>query len=167
MARRAMGWLLMMLTLALVGCDHATKAVAQATLERRGPLPIVRGVLDLRYTENRDTAFSLLRGVQFPGKTAVLVAFAVVALGAVAVAWWRRRHAPAADQAAYALILAGALGNVLDRARRGFVVDWIEIHRWPVFNVADVAIVAGALLLLFAMLRRARTAEAPPGGGAR
>ena len=159
MARRAMGWLLMLFTLALVGCDHATKAVAQTALERRGPLSIISGLLDLRYTENRDTAFSLLRSLHFPGKGALLVAMSAIGIGAVIVAWWRRRRASTAEQAAYALIVAGALGNALDRAFRGYVVDFIEIHRWPIFNVADVAIVVGAVLLAITMLRRGRREE--------
>ena len=151
-----MGFFLMLFTLAMVGCDHATKVAAHAALERRGPLSIIPGVLDLRYTENRDTAFSLLRALHFPGKGALLVALALVGLAAVMVIWWRRRRAPAVEQTAYALLLAGAVGNALDRARTGYVVDFIEIHRWPIFNVADVAIVAGALLLAGVMLRRAR-----------
>ena len=64
----------MLFTLGLVGCDHATKVVAQSALERRGPLSIVPGILDLRYAENHDTAFSLLRSLQFPGKAALLSA---------------------------------------------------------------------------------------------
>ena len=66
MARRAMSWLLLFFTLALVGCDHATKGLAQAALGRRGPLPLVPGVLDLHYAENRDIAFSLLRTLPLP-----------------------------------------------------------------------------------------------------
>jgi signal peptidase II len=156
MARRALGWFLMLFTLALVGCDHATKAVAQATLERRGPMSIVPGVLDFHYAENRDTAFSLLRSLHFPGKGALLVAVSALALGAVIVTWWRRRRASTAEQAAYALIVAGAVGNAIDRFLRGFVVDFIEIHRWPIFNVADVAIVAGGILLAIVLFRGSR-----------
>src|SRR5437773_10204224 len=110
MARRAMGWLLMLFTLVMVGCDHATKVAAQAALPRRGAVSIVPGLLDLRYAENRDTAFSLLRTLHFPGKGAVLVALSLVGLCAVLVAWWRHRRASTTEQAAYALIVAGALG---------------------------------------------------------
>jgi signal peptidase II len=163
MARRAMSWLLMLFTLALVGCDHATKAVAEATLSHRGPLSILPGLLDLRYAQNRDTAFSLLRELHFPGKAALLVAFSMVAIGAVIVAWWRKRGGSSAEQAAYALIVAGAVGNVIDRVGRGYVVDFIEVHRWPVFNVADVAIVAGVTLLAIVALRRSRTPRVPAG----
>jgi signal peptidase II len=154
MARRAMGWLLILFTLALVGCDHATKAVAQTALGRRGPVAILPGLLDLHYAENRDTAFSLTRVLHFQGKGAVLAAAAVVGLCAVIFAWWRRRRASTAEQAAYALLLAGALGNALDRLRRGYVVDFIEIRHWPIFNVADIAVVAGAVLLAILAFRR-------------
>lgn len=149
-----MGWLLMLFTLAMVGCDHATKAVAQAALPRRGAVPLVPGVLDLHYAENRDTAFSLTRLLHFPGKGTLLVALSLIGLGVVLVAWWRRRRASTAEQTAYALIVAGALGNAIDRAGRGYVIDFIEIHRWPIFNVADIAVAAGAILLFIITLRR-------------
>ncbi len=151
-----MSLFLLFFTLALVGCDHATKAVAQATLEHRAPVSLVSGVLDLHYAENRDTAFSMLRLVPFAGKAAFLGAMSVLGLAAVCFAWWRRRRASTLEQAAYALVVAGAFGNAFDRLRRGYVVDFIEIHRWPIFNVADVAIVVGAVLLAAITLRRSR-----------
>jgi signal peptidase II len=150
-----MGWMLMLFTLVMVGCDHATKVVAASALPRRGAISILPGLLDLHYAENRDTAFSLSRFLHFPGKGAVLVAFSMLGVGAVVLAWWRHRRAATLEQAAYALIVAGAFGNALDRALRGYVVDFIEIHRWPIFNVADVAIVVGVALLGIIMIRRA------------
>jgi signal peptidase II len=158
-----MGWILMLFTLALVGCDHATKEVAEAALARRGPVAIVPGLLDLRYARNHDTAFSLLEGLHFPGKAALLVVVSAIAIGALMFAWWRRRGASSAEQTAYALIVAGAVGNVIDRVCRGYVVDFIEIHRWPVFNVADMAIVAGAVLLAILAMQRSRAPRASTG----
>lgn len=157
---------LLLFTLILVGCDHATKVAAQSALGHRGPVALLPGVLDLHYAENRDTAFSLLRALQFPGKGAILVAGALVGLAAVIFMWWRRRGASTVEQAAYALLLSGALGNAIDRIRRGFVVDFIEIHRWPIFNVADIAVVAGIALLAIVSIRRARKENAAdPAGG--
>ncbi len=78
----------------------------------------------------------------------------------VAVAWLRRRaRAGAAEHAAFAMIFAGAVGNVADRARRGFVVDFIHVEHWPVFNVADVAVVAGVLLLAIVTFRASRVSR--------
>lgn len=154
LTRRAVSWLLLLFTLALVGCDHATKAVAEAALERRGPLALVPGILDLHYARNPDTAFSLLRTVHLPAKEPFLVAISLLGLAGVIALWWRHRRAPTMEQATYALILAGAFGNAFNRVRRGFVVDFIEIDHWPIFNVADVAIVVGAALLAVVALRR-------------
>ncbi|AUX21408.1 hypothetical protein SOCEGT47_018920 [Sorangium cellulosum] len=134
---------------------HATKAIAQAALERRAPLSIVPGVLDLRYTENRDMAFSLFRSIHSPAKVTILFACSMVVLGVMILGWWYSRRASAAEQAAYALIVAGAVGNAIDRAARGYVIDFIHLHHWPVFNVADIAIAAGGILLGIVMFRRA------------
>ena len=161
MARRAMRWALLLLTLALWGCDHATKLAATSVLGGRGPVAVVPGLLDLHYAENRDTAFSLLRSVPMSGKGALLVAASLVGLLVVVAVWWRRRGASTLEQLAYACLAAGALGNALDRLRRGFVVDFIEIHRWPIFTVADIAVVAGAVILAVVSLRRAH-GERPP-----
>lgn len=155
----------MLLTLVMVGCDHATKAVAQAALEHRGALPLLPGLLDLRYAENRDTAFSMLRPLHFQGKFAVLVALSLVGLAAVLVLWWKRRRASMLEQSAYALIVSGAVGNAIDRAGRGYVIDFIHVHRWPIFNVADIAIAVGALMLLVFSWRRGRDSSSSPQTG--
>lgn len=154
MARRVGQWFLLLFTVAMVGCDHATKLGAKSALEGKGPLDLFAGVLDLRYTENRDTAFSVLDRLHFPGKSVLISVLGVLALVGIAVAWWRRRSAAPAEQAGFALVVAGALGNVGDRLVRGYVVDFIHVAHWPVFNVADAAIVAGALLLVFARSRK-------------
>ena len=141
----------------LVGCDHATKSAAETVLSSRGVIEIVPGVFDFRYARNHDTAFSLLQGSSIPHKTTLLAVLASIALVGVGVAWWRRRaRATASEHVAFAMILAGAVGNVSDRLRRGFVVDFIHVSHWPVFNVADIAVVAGVLLLALTMLRARR-----------
>lgn len=153
MARRAVRWMLLLMMLALVGCDHATKLAAESTLGQRGPLDIVPGVLDLRYTQNDDTAFSLLRQVDLPHRGLVLSVASMVALAAVALFAWRRRSTSSPlERGGFALVAAGALGNILDRVGRGYVIDFIHLQHWPVFNVADVVIVVGALMLLLARL---------------
>jgi signal peptidase II len=162
MARRVFPWILILFTALLVGCDHGTKLVAQKALEQRGPLRLVRGVLDLRYTENHDTAFSLTRALDFQGKPAVLGALALFALAAVAVFWWRRRHASRLEQAGYGLIVAGAIGNVLDRITRGYVIDFIHVHHWPVFNVADILVALGVGALALAAARGGGRPEPEP-----
>jgi signal peptidase II len=163
---------LLLLVALLVGCDHATKLAAKAALEGATPLSIIPGLLDFEYAENRDTAFSLSRGWAHPAKAWLLLGLALLVLAAVLAVWWRRtapprharrglhlRKARPLEHAAFALIVGGAIGNVVDRAGHGYVVDFIHVHRWPVFNIADIAITLGALLIGWTAVRQ-RTAQA-------
>ena len=153
---------LLLLTVSLFGCDHATKIAAAASLSNERAVNVVTGVLELRYTENHDTAFSLLQNLGVPRTPSLLLAASAIAMLGVVAAWIAsRKRATRMQHVGYALVLAGALGNVVDRAVRGYVVDFIHLTRWPVFNVADMAVVAGMLLLGAAALRRREAA--PPG----
>jgi signal peptidase II len=147
---------------ALVGCDHATKLAAESSLRDRAPLALVPGVLDLEYTENHGVAFSALDRMAIHPAAWLLVAFALVATAGLMLLWLRRsRVASPAEHVGFALVIAGALGNALDRLARGHVVDFVHVRFWPVFNVADVLVVAGVALLFFARRRR----QSVPGSG--
>lgn len=149
------------LALSLFGCDHATKVAAEASLGRGGAVDLVSGVLELRYVQNDDAAFSLFRTLGVTRTPGLLLAAAAIAVVAVVVAWVaQRKRASRAQHVGFALVLTGALGNIADRAMRGYVVDFIHVTRWPVFNVADIAVVAGALLLMLCAWR-SRPAPAP------
>ncbi len=108
----------------------------------------VIGTLDLELARNSGSSFDLLQG-----STAFLVAVVVVASVVLAVLVWRSRTLGRA--AVYGLILGGALGNLVDRLfRGGAVVDFVALHFWPTFNVADACIVVGCGLLVVSLLRR-------------
>jgi signal peptidase II len=87
----------------------------------------------------------------------VLAGLAAAALVGVLAAWvlWRKRLG-VLQHAGFALVVGGALGNLVDRAARGYVVDFIHVRWWPVFNVADVGVVAGVLMLLVFRARATR-----------
>ena len=155
---------IVLLTLSLFGCDHATKLVAAASLSHDGrAVSVVRGVLDLRYTVNPDTAFSLFRNLGIAPTPSILVAASAIAILGILAAWIAsRKRATRLQHVGFALVLAGALGNVVDRAVRGYVVDFIHLTYWPVFNVADVAVVAGMLLLMLAALRTRNDPQETP-----
>ena len=144
------------LLLLLVGCDHATKGVAKAELESGGAREVIGGVVSLRYVENTDVAFSLLRWipehVRFP---ALLVtgALAVIALCALL---WSARGKVSLPLVALLLVTAGAIGNYLDRVFRGYVVDFVHLRHWPVFNVADVYVTIGYLLVAWLLFVKRR-----------
>ncbi|MFO0614493.1 MAG: signal peptidase II [Polyangiaceae bacterium] len=159
--RSAMTWILLLLAAGLAGCDHATKYVAQQELSASSKT-IVPGVVELVYSENRDTAFSLFRSLGGHAPKALLVILPLVALVAVAVfAWKRRRAASKLELTGYAVIFGGALGNVIDRVFRGYVIDFIHVRHWPVFNVADIAVGVGVGLLVLSGLLRPKTPAAP------
>jgi signal peptidase II len=128
------------------GVDRLTKALVEGHLAGRPPIVIVPKVVQLRYTTNSGGAFSL-----FPGRPWVFfAATAVVCLVILATSW---RLPSRFTAVALGLVLGGALGNLTDRVVRGSglsgrVVDFIDFHIWPVFNVADSCIVIGALLLV-------------------
>jgi signal peptidase II len=139
----------------LFACDNATKVAAQAGLSGGRTVPLVGGFLELRYTANDDTAFNLLRLLGLAHTPALLLALSTLALVGVVVAWivLARTGGSIMVHVAFALVLAGALGNLIDRAAHGYVVDFIHVARWPVFNVADIAVCVGAGLLLLARAR--------------
>jgi signal peptidase II len=153
--RRRPAALLASMVVGLVGCDHATKVAAESALRDGHRVNVVPGWVDLRLTENDDIAFNAFSRLSLHPPAWVLTIAAVAALAGVAVAWWRRRPSLVTG-CAYALVAAGAIGNAVDRLLRGRVVDFIHLRCWPVFNVADIAVVAG-VALLFLEHRAARS----------
>jgi signal peptidase II len=148
--------LLLALVLVLtVGCDHATKHAAARSLSAGKVIELVPSVLDLRYVENHDVAFSVLGRLGISDARGLITGLAVATLGLIAVVWFRqRKSASPLEHLGFATALGGGLGNVVDRLARGFVVDFIHLHHWPVFNVADVAIAVGVGLILLGTWRR-------------
>ncbi len=155
--RMRLTWLrttLLATALLLVGCDHVTKRVAKAELESGPPHTLAAGILELDYTENTDSGFGLLHWVSPSVRAPVLTMLQLVGgLAFLALCLRRRLHAMA--RLALLLMAGGALGNGLDRLFHGHVVDFIHLTHWPVFNVADIYITAGGILLFLAH-RRAR-----------
>jgi signal peptidase II len=151
--RRPYGTLLLMsLLLGLVGCDHVTKALAKSELEAQPARAVLEPLLKFRYVENTDVAFNLLRWVPEQVRGPLLVVSGALAI-VVVCALLLRRRVTGWRRAGLLLVLAGALGNYIDRLARGYVVDFIHVTHWPVFNVADVLITLGGALLLLQALR--------------
>jgi signal peptidase II len=132
----------------VIGLDQLTKQLALDRLAD-GPVHVIDGVLSWNLSYNSGGAFGLLQG--FP--EFFLLATIVVA-GLILI--WARSIEGTAHVLPLGLVLGGGLGNVFDRAVRdtgGRVVDFIDLHVWPVFNVADSAIVVGVLTLLIVTAR--------------
>jgi signal peptidase II len=131
----------------VVVVDQLTKWWAVDRLAR-GPIH-VGWTLDLELTRNTGSAFSLLQG-----DAVVLVAVAVILVGGLLLLV--RRWPSTGRAAVLGLIIGGALGNLSDRLFRddhGAVVDFVALHWWPTFNVADASIVVGCVLLALSLLR--------------
>ncbi len=143
--RRA-GWLVVTALLVIVA-DVASKQLAVATLSHRAPIRVIAHVLTLTLTRNGGAAFSIGGGAT--------VLFTAVAVAVVVVIARTARSLVSKGWAiALGLLLGGAVGNLADRVFRspapfrGHVVDWIQLPHWPVFNLADSAIVAGGVLAM-------------------
>jgi signal peptidase II len=140
--------------------DRVTKAWVEHSLAGRPPVRLIPGVLSLTYTTNSGGAFGLGRSAPW------LFAGATIVVTAVIVVFSVRPMRPGVA-VGLGLILGGALGNLADRALNGpgfggSVTDFIDFQVWPIFNLADSAIVIGALLLAFASLDGSdEKAEAP------
>lgn len=159
---RAARWLMpLALLLTLVGCDQTTKRLAETHLAGADPVSLVDGLLDLRYAENRDVAFGALRAIPDAPRQVLMLALVTTLTLVLAGLWVRRqrerRDGAALELAALSAVLAGALGNLVDRVVRGHVVDMIHVPHWPVFNVADACIVLGGAGMLLAARRERLT----------
>jgi signal peptidase II len=153
-SRTRYGWRVAYL-LASVGIylvDQSSKAWAVRALRFGDERTIINGVLDFVYTENRGIAFGQLQETGAFGRW-FFVALAILAAAAVLVYFLRMPRNDDRVLGACALLLAGIAGNLTDRARMGYVIDFIAVHagswHWPTFNVADASISIGALLLAY------------------
>ena len=151
----ALAWL--WLSAALIVVDQASKWLAIASLPFQEQIVFIPGVWNWHLTHNTGAAFSFLANAGgwqhhfFVGLAALISLVLSVALRRLEREDWRNAFP-------FALIIAGALGNLVDRLRFGYVVDFVEWHAggsyyWPVFNVADSCIVVGALLMVWFSLR--------------
>ena len=144
-----------LIALAIFVVDQVTKfaMIGPLALQARGQI-VLLPIFNFTWTENRGISLGL---GQATSDTERWLLVAVTAAIAVTVAWWIRREQQTADRFALALVLGGALGNIVDRVRLGFVVDFLDLHfgEWRpflVFNVADAAISIGVVILLFRAL---------------
>jgi signal peptidase II len=150
---------------AIVIVDQVTKAVVRSATELHESVDVIPGLLALTRVHNTGAAFGMLNGMEFPGKTIVLTMVAGLAL--VGVGWYAV-SVPMTDRLArlgVACILGGAIGNLIDRATVGYVLDYVDFsfggwHFWA-FNVADAAITIGVVLMIFDLIGLGRRAPNP------
>lgn len=146
----------------IVVLDQTTKPLVRARLAVFETLPVVPGFLNLTHVRNTGAAFGLLNRVDFPFKTAALVSLAVLALVSIAVYAMSLPPGQRLARLGLAVVLGGAVGNLIDRVRTGYVLDFVDVywrnyHFWA-FNVADAAITIGVALIVLDLLVERRSA---------
>jgi signal peptidase II len=160
---RDMRWLMLMIAALIVLLDRVTKLWVIAHIQQGHAIAIIPRIFRLTHVVNTGAAFSIFEGASSPALVRnLLIGFSIIAVVVVLALIWKMGRRATLTSVALALILGGAIGNLYDRIRFAYVVDFLEVHivhyHWPDFNVADSAIVVGACLLLLEMLRPQRSA---------
>ncbi len=143
-------WFYYIIVLLVIACDFASKALIMSSLSFSSQSIHVLPCLNLVYVLNKGISFSMLQNW---GPVSLIILTATITL---TVAYCLHKDASFLGKIALALILGGAVGNLIDRIRFGGVVDFLDFHigsyHWPAFNIADSAICLGVLLLLYQMI---------------
>jgi signal peptidase II len=133
--------------IAVIAADQVTKAIVRAEIDPFEQIKVLPGV-KLIHTENTGVAFSVLRG---GGPLVVIVA--ILALAALLAFFVTHLRRPLVWLPT-GLLLGGAAGNLIDRVREGGVTDFIKLPHWPAFNVADIAVTVGVIVLVLVLERK-------------
>ena len=129
---------------AILCLDQVSKLIIRRKMVVRQSIPVVSNVFHLTYIRNTGAAFSL-----FAKHTKALIVASILIIMLVVLSFNHLTKGHELMRFAVALVIAGALGNLIDRLRFGYVVDFIDLQFFPVFNVADMAIFIGIALLLW------------------
>ncbi|WP_207645971.1 signal peptidase II [Tepidibacter thalassicus] len=136
-----------MLILFLIGLDQITKYFVLKYLSQVGSIVIVKNIFNLTYVENRGAAFGILQNQKW--------FFITISLGVTVFILYylfSNKNLGVCTRISLILILSGAIGNLIDRIRLNFVVDFLDFIVWPVFNVADICVVIGGILLSYTII---------------
>jgi signal peptidase II len=142
----------MIIAASVVLLDQVSKWLVAQKIALYDGVDVVPGFFRLTHVQNQGAAFGLFSSSTSQWKVAMLIMFSVAALAVVSALLWKNGNAMNATAIALSLVFGGALGNLWDRVSSGRVIDFLDIyygsHHWPAFNLADSAIVVGAVLLL-------------------
>jgi signal peptidase II len=150
---------------AIVAADQLTKALVRPRLALHESVEVIPNLLNLTRVHNTGAAFGMLNTADFAFKTAVMIGVALVAFAAIG---WYALSVPLRDRMArlgVALVMGGAVGNLIDRTTAGYVLDFVDFyfgawHFWA-FNVADAAITVGVTLMILDLLGLGHRASDP------
>lgn len=153
----------LILTIVVLIADQWTKYWAMTSLRLATSIEVIPGFFRFTYATNRGVAFSMFAESELNVRL-IFATISTIAALSVGIYLLRTAASRVRMSVALSLLLAGIIGNLIDRVRLGEVVDFLDFHladkyTWPTFNVADAVICAGAVLLALEMLREERTAR--------
>jgi signal peptidase II len=132
----------------LVAVDQAVKIFVAQTMRLGESIPVWAGVFHITYIENPGAAFGM-----FANQRWVFILAGVVVIAALCVMYRRISNLQGFARWGTALLMGGAVGNLIDRVRLGSVIDFFDFRIWPVFNIADIGICVGVACLMYALLQ--------------
>lgn len=152
-----------LIAISVVLADRLSKWLVARNIPLHDSISVLPGMFRLTHVQNSGAAFGLFAESPSEWKVALLILFSMLALVVVSALLWKNSHRITSTGVGLALILGGALGNLWDRLLSGHVVDFFDFYlgsyHWPAFNIADSAIVIGALLLVSEILFASSPAE--------
>jgi signal peptidase II len=152
-----------LIAILVIVLDRMSKWLVAGSINLHDSISVFPGFFRLTHVQNSGAAFGLFAESPSEWKVAILILFSILALAVVSALLWKNSHSMTVTGVGLALILGGAVGNLWDRLLSGHVVDFFDFYlgsyHWPAFNVADSAIVIGALLLVGEILFARSPAE--------
>lgn len=146
------------IVIGIVALDQATKIWIDTAMALHASFPVIDGFFNITYIRNPGAAFGFLAGAPPLFRSLFFLAVTIAAIGLILYYLYKNPSRGPFLTISLALILAGALGNMIDRVRLGEVIDFLDFYigtaHWPAFNVADSAICVGAAVLFWAMLEQ-------------
>lgn len=138
--------------------DQSSKRLIWEIYQYTGGTNVLGDLLRFRLSKNTGAVLGILSGSRV-----VLIIITIISIGALILFSYRMRHAPASRRVYLGLVLGGAFGNLIDRLATGEVLDFIDMgigaYRWPTYNVADIAVTVGAVLLIWGFIRHPHDGE--------
>jgi signal peptidase II len=146
-ARAAVAWVI----IAVILLDQLSKAIISRYIPLNQSITLIKNTFSLTLVHNTGAAFGLLKN-----QTVLFIVISLIALPSIYFSFKMKpgQRRSGITQLALCLVVSGAVGNLIDRIAWGYVIDFLDFHVWPVFNVADSAITVGAILLGYSLLKK-------------
>lgn len=158
--------ILLVSTTLILAIDQLSKVFIDRAMDLHQSIPVIPNCFSITYIRNKGAAFGFLANTSF--RLPFFIFISIVAVIVIIIAYSKLRKDQKLAMLSLAMILAGAVGNLIDRIRLGEVIDFLDVYwgnyHWPAFNIADSAICVGVFLLALDMLREERRLKEQPHG---